>query len=73
MLSGERPNQVTPSPGAIVPSVMASGRYNKDDHACPGQQYNFGMMLDEHLDQEMHSEFKLCCFWSCVPHIMKMS
>ena len=72
VLSGERPNRVTPSPGAVAPSIMARGRYNEDDHARPGQQYNFGMMLDEQLDQEMHSEFELCCFWSCVPHIMKM-
>jgi hypothetical protein len=30
------------------------------------------MMLDEQLDQEMHSEFELCRSWSFVPHIMKM-
>ena len=36
VLSGERPNRVTPSSGAVAPSVMARGRYNKDNHACPG-------------------------------------
>ena len=65
VLSGGRPNQVTPSSGAVVPSVMARGQYNKNNHAHPGQQYNFGVMLNE-------CEFELCCFWSCVPHIMKM-
>ena len=71
-LSGERPIRATPSPGAVAQSIMTRGRYNEDEHARPGQQYNVGMMLDEQLDQEMHSEFDLCHFWSTVPHIMKM-
>ncbi|KAF8557392.1 ARM repeat-containing protein [Imleria badia] len=56
-LSGERPNRATPSPGAVAQS-MARGRYNEDDHARPGQQYNVGMMLDEQLDQEMHNAMR---------------
>ncbi|KAG8220166.1 ARM repeat-containing protein [Butyriboletus roseoflavus] len=57
-LSGERPNRATPSPGAATQSIMARGRYNEDDHARPGQQYNVGMMLDEQLDQEMHNAMR---------------
>lgn len=60
VLSGERPNRATPSPGAQ--SVIARGRYHEDDHLRPGQQYNVGMMLDEQLDQEMHSKFHLSYF-----------
>lgn len=63
-LSGERPNRATPSPGAVAQSIMARGRYNEDDHARPGQQYNVGMMLDEQLDQEMHSESSCTIFFS---------
>lgn len=61
-LSGERPNRATPSPGAVAQSIMARVRYNEDDHVRSGQRYNVGMMLDEQLDQEMHSEFELCRF-----------
>lgn len=71
-LSGERPTRATPSPGAAAQSLLARGRYDGDDHARSGQQYNVGMMLDEQLDQEMHSEFTLCPFWSIVPHVVKM-
>ncbi|KAI9572581.1 ARM repeat-containing protein [Boletus coccyginus] len=56
VLSGERPNRATPSPGAQ--SVIARGRYHEDDHLRPGQQYNVGMMLDEQLDQEMHNAMR---------------
>ncbi|KAH0838661.1 ARM repeat-containing protein [Lanmaoa asiatica] len=58
VLSGERPNRATPSPGAMAQSAIARGRYNEDDHAHPGQQYNVGMMLDEQLDQEMHNAMR---------------
>ncbi|KAG6372141.1 hypothetical protein JVT61DRAFT_7929 [Boletus reticuloceps] len=39
-------------------SMMVSGRRNEDNHACPGKQYNVGMMLDEQLDQEMHNAMR---------------
>ena len=71
-LSGDRPTRATPSPSAVAQSIMTRGRYNEDDHVRPGEQYNVGMMLDEQLDQEMHSEFTLCYIPSRVPHVTKM-
>ncbi|KAG1834163.1 hypothetical protein EV424DRAFT_1607056 [Suillus variegatus] len=54
-LVGERPSRATPSPGAVAHSLLTRGRYN-DEERSRGQQYNVGMMLDEQLDQEMHSK-----------------
>lgn len=70
--SGEKPNRSTPSPGAIAQSIVARGRYREDDHVRPGQQYNVGMMLDEQLDQEMHSEFEWHHSLPIELHITKM-
>lgn len=58
-LSGEKPSRATPSPGAAVQSILTRSRVNDEDHGRSSQQYNIGMMLDEQLDQEMHSEFFL--------------
>ncbi|EGN92683.1 hypothetical protein SERLA73DRAFT_65326 [Serpula lacrymans var. lacrymans S7.3] len=61
-LAGERPNRATPSPGAIS---RGNRRYGDEERGRIGKPYNVGMMLDEQLDQEMHSEFLcvqvLCC------------
>ena len=63
-LSGERLHRATPSPGAVTQSIMARGRYDEGDHDVHLiQQYNAGMMLDEQLDQEMHSEFASSFFF----------
>lgn len=51
-LAGERPSRATPSPGALA--HLTRGRYS-DEERSRGQ-YNVGMMLDEQLDQEMHSK-----------------
>lgn len=51
-LVGERPSRATPSPSALA--HLTRGRYS-DEERSRGQ-YNVGMMLDEQLDQEMHSE-----------------
>lgn len=61
-LAGERPSRATPSP-ALAHSGLTRGRYS-DEERTRGQ-YNAGMMLDEQLDQEMHSErcvFAPTCF-----------
>ncbi|KIJ68817.1 hypothetical protein HYDPIDRAFT_82223 [Hydnomerulius pinastri MD-312] len=71
-LAGERPIRATPSPGAVAQSIMARGRYSEDDHGRPGQGYNVGMMLDEQLDQEMHSEFTPVDFSYPLPHLFQM-
>lgn len=54
-LSGEKPSRATPSPGAAAQSVLTRARVNEEDYGHSSQQYNIGMMLDEQLDQEMHS------------------
>lgn len=53
-LAGERAGISTPS-GAIPQSILRSnsGRFTNDY----GNMYNAGMMLDEQLDQEMHSAY----------------
>jgi hypothetical protein len=56
---GERSNRGSPAPGFIPHSILkGGGRYvDEDGGAHYGKTYNAGMMLDEQLDQEMHSTF----------------
>ena len=58
-LAGERAGISTPS-GAIPQSILRSnsGRFTHDY----ANVYNAGMMLDEQLDQEMHSAYSLTSF-----------
>ena len=58
-LAGERAGISTPS-GAIPQSILRSnsGRFTHDY----ANVYNAGMMLDEQLDQEMHSAYSLASF-----------
>lgn len=58
-LAGERSSRASPAPGPASASVLLRGnlRYNGDEAARYASTYNAGMMLDEQLDQEMHSVF----------------
>jgi hypothetical protein len=54
---GERSNRGSPAPGFVPHSILkGSGRYGDEDTGHYGKGYNAGMMLDEQLDQEMHSK-----------------
>ncbi|KAI6153219.1 ARM repeat-containing protein [Pisolithus tinctorius] len=57
-LSSERPVGASPSPGLTVQSMLTRARFSEEDHTRASQQYNFGMMLDEQLDQEMHNAMR---------------
>lgn len=66
-LAGERSTRASPAPRTTAHSILAkgSGRYGNDETLHYGNtSYNAGMMLDEQLDQEMHSTFLLPCFVS---------
>jgi hypothetical protein len=56
-LVGERSNRASPAPGPVSASILVRGnpRYGDDQGARYASTYNAGMMLDEQLDQEMHS------------------
>lgn len=58
-LIGERSTRASPVPGPISASILlrGNGRYADDEGARYASTYNAGMMLDEQLDQEMHSEY----------------
>lgn len=53
-LAGDRSTRASPIPG---PVLRGNGRYGVDEGARYASTYNAGMMLDEQLDQEMHSMF----------------
>lgn len=55
-LAGERSNRASPAP-TVSASILLRGssRYGDDEGARYASTYNAGMMLDEQLDQEMHS------------------
>jgi hypothetical protein len=57
-LSGEKSNRLSPVPVPMPTSIIlrGSGRYGEDERRRYSAVYNAGMMLDEQLDQEMHSE-----------------
>ena len=62
-LAGERAERVSTPSGMIPQSIRRSngGRFGvSDNHQYGGNVYNAGMMLDEQLDQEMHSRSPFC-------------
>ena len=65
-LAGDRSKRASPAPGNAPHSILTkgSGRYGNEEALRYGTAFNAGMMLDEQLDQEMHSEQFLL---SCVP------
>ena len=59
-LAGDRSTRASPVPVPVSASSVAprgNGRYGADEGARYASTYNAGMMLDEQLDQEMHSMF----------------
>ena len=58
-LVGERSNRVSPAPAPLTASVLTRNpsRYSEEDAVHYGNAFNAGIMLDEQLDQEMHSMF----------------
>jgi hypothetical protein len=59
-LVGERSTRASPIPAPVSASTLlrSNSRYNDDEGARYASTYNAGMMLDEQLDQEMHSEYQ---------------
>jgi hypothetical protein len=57
-LAGERPNRASPAPTPVTAPIMARspGRYGEDERTRYVKTFNAGMMLDQQLDQEMHSK-----------------
>jgi len=57
-LAGEHSARNSPIPGPISASILLRGnpRYGDDEGARYASTYNAGMMLDEQLDLEMHSQ-----------------
>jgi hypothetical protein len=60
-MAGER---ASPGPVPVSASILTRGssRYADDEGARYASTYNAGMMLDEQLDQEMHSPYQLFCY-----------
>jgi hypothetical protein len=58
-LIGERPNRTSPTSVPITASILshASSRFGNEEGTLYTAPYNAGMMLDEQLDQEMHSTY----------------
>ena len=59
-LVGERTHRLSPVPAPVTASVLSrnpSSRYGEEDVFNYATTYNAGIMLDEQLDQEMHSTF----------------
>ena len=56
-LATERSSRASPGPGPASASIVfrSNSRYNNDEGARYASTYNPGVMLDEQLDQEMHS------------------
>jgi hypothetical protein len=67
-LAGERSTRASPGPGPASASILlrSNSRYNDDEGARYASTYNAGMMLDEQLDQEMHSASVMNSFPSIV-------
>jgi hypothetical protein len=63
-LVGERPNRTSPVPGTAPQFILTkgSGRYGNDEDLHYGNAFNAGMMLDQQLDQEMHSKHSLVSY-----------
>lgn len=58
-LLGDRSNRASPIPSAVTSSILVRGgsRLGDSEGARYASTYNAGLMLDEQLDQEMHSEY----------------
>ena len=57
-LAGERSARASPIPAAVSASILLrGGRFGDDEGARYASTYNAGLMLDEQLDQEMHSAY----------------
>ncbi|KAG5654281.1 hypothetical protein H0H81_005130 [Sphagnurus paluster] len=58
-MAGERSNRASPVPAQVSASILmrSNSRYGDDQAARFASAYNPGMMLDEQLDQEMHSVY----------------
>jgi len=58
-MAGDRSTRASPIPVPVSASIVlrGNGRYEVDEGARYASTYNAGMMLDEQLDQEMHSMF----------------
>jgi hypothetical protein len=71
-LIGERSNRASPAPGPVSASILVRGnsRYGDDQGARYASTYNAGMMLDEQLDQEMHSSRAPCFYFATSDHIL---
>jgi hypothetical protein len=55
-LAGERSNRASPAPTPASASILMRSNSRYDDQGARyASTYNAGMMLDEQLDQEMHS------------------
>lgn len=54
-LIGERSSRGSPTPAPVTASILTRGSRYDDEGARYASTYNAGMMLDEQLDQEMHS------------------
>ena len=64
-LTGDRSTRASPVPAPLSASVAptrGNGRYGADEGARYASTYNAGMMLDEQLDQEMHSTLIILFF-----------
>ncbi|RXW18444.1 hypothetical protein EST38_g7413 [Candolleomyces aberdarensis] len=58
-LAGDRSARASPIPAAVSASILlrGGGRFGDDEGARYASTYNAGLMLDEQLDQEMHSAY----------------
>lgn len=58
-LAGDRSTRASPIPAAVSASILlrGTGRFGDDEGARYASTYNAGLMLDEQLDQEMHSAY----------------
>jgi len=77
-LEGQRSQRGSPVPSSVSASILNRGsRYADDEGARYASTYNAGMMLDEQLDQEMHSvypfissvTFAECIFLDAMKHL----
>ena len=70
-LTGDRSTRASPVPVPVSASaaLRGNGRYGVDEGARYASTYNAGMMLDEQLDQEMHSMFISFHFPLDISHI----
>lgn len=61
-LAGDRSSRASPVPAPVSATIQlrGNGRYADDEGARYASTYNAGMMLDEQLDQEMHSTSRAC-------------